>query len=274
MSKKTIYSVIIFVVLVTIVLGLSWRNSANGQQITTEPETRASQLLDQMVQTLQARDIQVSYQLLGRVENVKDTADMLLRGPQYYLYVSGNRYEMFSLDSKDDRVGALLLREFQSAISVGDMVFSVDVNGHGLEVVMSMDGSRSGGSFLMLSRIDSENPEGHFSEVRGCEQKVLSTDLFGRPAEQASGCCRATCSGDRVQYCELESVESKNWYFGYVKLNPSSTDVPSSGMVSGSMCRAYVSYVWGVRFRLPEWNYNIPGPGGEGTLIPNARCGT
>lgn len=271
-SRKTIYGVIVFVVLVIIVLGLTWRNSANGQQTLIEPETPASQLLAQMAQTLQARDVRVSYQLVGRVENVSDSANILLSGPQYYVFLSGNGYEMFYLDSIDDRTRDLLLREIEFEISVGDMVFSLNVNDQSIQVVMAMDGSRYGGTFLMLSRIDSENPDDQHSEERGCEQKVLSTDLFGRPAEQARGCCRATCLGGSVQECELESVESKSWYFGYVDLNPNSMDVPRSGIVRGSTCRAYVSYVWGVRLRLPEWSYDIPGPGGEGNLIPNARC--
>ena len=126
----------------------------------------------------------------------------------------------------------------------------------------------------MVSRIESNNQDSKPSEKDGYAREVLSTNLFRRPAEHVYACCRASCLGNSVQYCQLVRVKSGRSYFGYVELNPSPQILPTPGRVEHNTYRAYLSYTWGVRFRLPGLDFHIPGLGGEGNLIPCARCGT
>lgn len=275
MRNKKTYSLVVFLVLVSIILVLTWRDFANGQQSPVGQETPASRMFAEMAQTLQQRDLRVGYQFVGRVENVRDTAELLLSGPQYYLRIADREHELLTLAPIDDVLRTFLLREMISTIAVDDMIFELDVNGQRVNAVISMDGTRHGGVFLMVSRIESKNPDGEPSEEDGCERRVLSTDLFRRPAEHAEACCGASCLGNRIQNCRLESVQSGHSYFGYVELRPSSQDVPTPGRVENRTCRAYVGYTWGVRFRLPRLKFvDIPGLGGEGNLVPHVRCGT
>lgn len=268
-----VYKIIVFVILVTIVLGLSWRNSANGQQHQNESETRASQMLYEMVQNLEQRDIRVSYRAVGRVRDVRETAKMLLNGPQYYLEITRNRFELVALNMMEDLLGALLLHQIESVIAVDDIVYVLDVNGQNIRVVMSEDGSRSGGLFLMFSRVHSDASDDDVSvEREECERKVLSTDLFSRPAEYVKACCRATCLNGSIQNCELKTVVGGHWYFGYIDLDPDSEDTPKPGHVEGNWCRAYVNYSWGVRFGLPHLGFSIQGPGEKGEVTFGIRC--
>lgn len=265
MPKKTLYRTIVFAVLVVIVLGLAWRNSANGQQNSTEPETRASQLLTEMVRRLETRDMRTSYRFVGRVEDTRASAEMLLAGPQHYIEIFHNSFEILTLNSIDDALRAYLLRRIESAIAIGDLVYSLNVNGRNINAVISRDGSRSGGLFLMLSRIYMGNFEDDIVTEEECKEKVLSRDIFNRTAEKVSACCRATCLDGSVQNCEVEEM-GNHGVFGYIDLNPSSR-------VKGSMCRGSVRYTWGVRFRLPYIDFDIPGRGGNGTLIVAVECG-
>lgn len=274
MSKNTLYRFLVFLILVVIVLALTWRNSADGQPSSTsiEPQTQASEMLNDMTKELRQRDLRVSYWYLGRVQNVRNTALYLVNRPQYYLKISGGRPTLLTLDWNNSIKG-FVLREIESAISGDDLIYELEINGRVIGAVISADGSRYGGLFLMVSRIYSRNPDSR--SVRGsCKNKVLSTDIFGRTAEEVSACCRASCTDGIVSDCWLEEVGSGHSYFGFVELDPNLSNVPRLGQVNGNFCRDRVRYTWGVRFRLPEWNVDIPGMGGTGFLIPETHCGS
>lgn len=272
MRKKTLYSLIVFFALLIIVLVLTWRNPVDGRQYSQGPDTRASQMLHDMERNLEQRDLRVGYKFAGRVENVMDTARALLRGPQYYLIISDDGHSLSILNLGEHVTSNFLLTEVMNTIAIGDLIYNLEINGQSVKVVISADGSRFGGLFLTVSRIKSSHSVASRSVSRDCEDRLLSTNIFGNRAEYAKACCRASCLDGHVQDCQLEAVESGHGYFGYVELSPNSKDTPKPGWVEGSSCHANVSYTWGVRLRLPHLDFDIPGTGGEGNLLPVTDC--
>jgi len=144
------------------------------------------------------------------------------------------------------------LRAFNTSlranIAIGDLILEVRVrqNASGAESssvnTFRPDGTAFSGGFFATAR----GPEGMQTTMQlpntVCVDKVLSTYLWGSPAETARGCVRF----DRTTDCVLTENNCFGGFFGSCTIKP---DVGTPGSETGSCCNGFFNYAWTTGFK-------------------------
>lgn len=81
--------------------------------------------------------------------------------------------------------------------------------------------------------------------MEGCQKKVLSKNILGKPAEWIEVCGIAACNYATVKKCQTDRIQSGSWYFGHVDYTPK--DTPKAGQIENNLCTARANYSWGIK---------------------------
>ena len=112
---------------------------------------------------------------------------------------------------------------------------------------MATDSSRFSGVFLSMTRVRSQAATATRLPNTVCERLVVSSYLWGKPAEQVVGCVRAMCEGERCVDCVITKADGFPGFFGDVKI------VPEAGvkgrMPNSKCCDGYFKYTWVTGFK-------------------------
>ena len=137
-------------------------------------------------------------------------------------------------------------------LSVGDTLVNVRIQrkatGTTIESLNSIraDGSFLSGTFFGTARGEQGGTNSVQLSNTVCTTRVLSTYLWGSPAETARGCVRVRCEGNQPFDCKVTDTDCFGGFFGECKIVPL---VGTNGSISGSCCDGFFNYAWATGFK-------------------------
>jgi len=111
---------------------------------------------------------------------------------------------------------------------------------------MAMDGNRLSGVFLGTTRARGGFTTSMRRPNTVCKEIVISTYLWGSPAETVEGCVRARCEGERCVDCVVMKSDGFPGFFGDVKIVP---NAGTPGRINSKCCEAFFNYTWVTGFK-------------------------
>lgn len=124
----------------------------------------------------------------------------------------------------------------------------VRATGVAIETLNSMrpDGSGFSGTFFGTARGEPAGGSSVQLPNTVCETRVISTYLWGSPAETARGCARVTCDGPRPIDCKVTEANCFGGFFAECKIVP---PVGTAGAIVGPCCDCAFNYAWATGFK-------------------------
>jgi hypothetical protein len=224
----------------------------------------------------------------GPVEDVnKQVDEMMKNGVVLEVGKEGSRPLVMPLDvSKLTDQERLYLRDsLMLNVAKGDFKIVLTIrdqksgNKYGSVDSMSNDGKRFSGIFLGSTRLAG----GPTTKMRYpntvCETEVVSTYLWGSPAETVVGCVRAVCEGEKCTDCVVTRSDAFPGLFAKISVLP---DAGTPGRkATAACCEAYFKYAWATGFKSIKVNgdkvgFEIQGQlgqSGNGSFTVTECCG-
>jgi hypothetical protein len=230
----------------------------------------------------------VSISNAGPVEDVnKQVDEMLKSGVVFEAGKEGNRPFVMPLDisklTDQERVylrDSLMLNvakgDFRIVLTLRDQKSGTK---YGSVNSMSNDGKRFSGIFLGSTRLVGGPTTSMRYPNTVCHTEVVSTYLWGSPAETVVGCVRAACEGDRCTDCVVTKSDAFPGLFARIAV------VPDSGTpgrkATPACCEAYFKYAWVTGFKSIKVNadkigFEVQGQlgqSGNGSFTVTECCG-
>ncbi len=230
----------------------------------------------------------VSITNAGTVEDVnKQVDEMMKTGLLLEAGKQGSHPTIIPVDvgKLTDQEHSYLRDSLMLNVSRGDIKIALTVRDQksGTKYVsansMSNDGKRVSGIFLGSTRLAGGPTARMRYPNTVCQTEVITTHLWGSPAEIAVACVRAKCEGDRCSDCVVTRSNAVPGLFGSLKL------IPDAGMpgrkLTTSCCEAYFKYAWVTGFKSIKVNvekvgFEIQGQlgqSGNGSFTVTECCG-
>jgi hypothetical protein len=224
----------------------------------------------------------------GPVEDVnKQVDEMMKTGVVLEAGKEGSHPFVMPLDiSKLTDQERLYLRDsLMLNVAKGDLKIVLTIrdqkSGNKYESVNSMsnDGKRFSGIFLGSTRF-AKGPTTYMRYPNTvCQTEVVSTYLWGSPAETVLGCVRAVCEGERCTDCVVTRSDAFPGLFAKIAVLP---DAGKPGRkATPACCEAYFKYAWVTGFKSIKVNadkvgFEIQGElgqSGNGSFTVAECCG-
>lgn len=115
---------------------------------------------------------------------------------------------------------------------------------------MRPDGSMFSGGLFATARLRADFRTQVSRENTVCSRQVLTTYLWGAPAESVEGCVRATCQGAACTDCRVVSSEAFAGFFSKAEIAPGAG---TTGHViahgNAKCCDGYFNWAWATGFK-------------------------
>jgi hypothetical protein len=197
----------------------------------------------------------------GSVRDIADTAKEMLNTT----VILGNdestsKFALFDFDQIAKQVPGQMIDRFleslQLNLSRGDfriwILLRDSQNNKQVKSLNSMkpDGSMFSGGFFATARLPGRFRTQVSLENTVCYREVLTTYLWGAPAETVEGCVRASCQGAACTDCVVTSSHAFGGFFAKAEIVPNSG---ARGRVvaheSKKCCDGYFNWAWATGFK-------------------------
>lgn len=274
---------IILAIAVVVIVVLAVRHYADAQ---AEPNefTISAALVAVAQENARSHGASFEFKFEREVKDPGEATDLMMQDA-FILRYSDGALRSLGLDEMiemgllgQDDVGQVRDR-VQENVAVGDHLYAVSYERRATYVSVEPGGRRHSGLFALGSRLPNLGyyPYRRIKSEMQCHLKVLSRNIFGQAAESIEACTKVYCGRTSMDRCELDSVNTKAWHFGFVEYEPEKN--PSQGSVVYNLCRTSVHYKWGVDIggiRLGkifgEINLGNFGIAGSGNLNTETAC--
>lgn len=197
----------------------------------------------------------------GKVEDVAKTAqDMLSTTIVIGFDESGHNAQLFDYDQIKKEVSPAVIDRFleslQLNLSPGDILILIQLSDSRTKKQvkslnsMRPDGRMFSGGFFSTARLPGGFRTRFSQENTECKTEVLTTYLWGSPAETAQGCVRASCEGAKCVGCVVTYSNGFGGFFGHVEIvPPSGTKGSIVTLDSKHCCDGYFKWAWTTGFK-------------------------
>lgn len=230
----------------------------------------------------------LSIKNLGAVENPQETVDEMMKTG--VLLKTGNSEEVPSVEP----LALSALTDGERSLTRDSLLLNVDRGDFKIEISMrnqksgstytsvnsmSKDGNRFSGIFLGTTRLPGDLTTSMRLPNTVCQTKIVTTYLWGAPAETVKACVRATCEENRCVDCVVTDTSAYGGLFGGAKILPNAGT--SGRSPSPDCCEAYFKYSWvtgfkSVKVNVEKFGFEIHGrlgQSGNGSFTVRECCG-
>lgn len=278
------YILITVIVLAIIVYLFAWRREANSQELE-DINSIPYQMMQVAVENLQEYGVGAEFEPVGVVSNAFETSGLLTQAPEFFIKINKGStraitiQELYKYSYLNSANAKLMRSDFERMVRTGDYIYKMNVSGSETHITISPGGERFSGLLAVATRLPARSfaPQKPSDLLQRCTKKVITTNIFGNPAETVRICANATCMQTTPENCLMSEITSRHGVFGYV--TPTPNIAPREGMIVGKLCRATASYEWGLKLAggiklgiLGDYGIDVSGIGGTGTIHSDVWC--